>query len=431
MSMRKKYLLLSMVLVFALTVTGALALAGWEQAGIRKARLQEIYQGAVLSALRQMEDMQLSLEKALLSGNTAHCAAYLTQISSGGAQVQRSLSLLPLSHANNQHAVKFANQLSDYADTLIAQGSISARDYEQLKDLIQSCRAYTNALSGGMERLSAQALSGASFYPEAESTESYDSAVAYPSLIYDGPFSDGRKKAGARGLIGMPEISRAEAEKIARDFVGADRVIQVSQGADMGGDIPCYGVTLQLKDVTLEAAVTRQGGKILWLTPDTADFPAEKTLAECRENAIQFLNARGYENMQPTYFQIYQGLAVLSFAATQGDALLYPDLVKVQLRLDNAQVVGLESRNYWQNHTARGILQPALSVQEAKALINPQLQIEKTQLCLIPSDTGERLCYEFQGEFNGDTYLLYIDAQTGEEADLLKLVESAAGLSAV
>ena len=232
-------------------------------------------------------------------------------------------------------------------------------------------------------------------------------------------------------MTGLTEMSREEAEKIARDFVGADRVIRVSQGADMGGDIPCYGVTLELSDVTLEAAVTQQGGKILWLTPDTADFPAEKTIAECRENALQFLSDHGYENMQFTYFQIYQGLAVLSFAATQGDTLLYPDLVKVQMRLDQAQAVGLESRNYWQNHSARGLLQPTLSPEEAKAFVSPQLQIEKTQLCLIPTDAGERLCYEFQGAFNGDTYLLYIDAHSGEEADLLKLVESTAGLETV
>jgi hypothetical protein len=143
------------------------------------------------------------------------------------------------------------------------------------------------------------------------------------------------------------------------------------------------------------------------------------------------LSARGYDHMQPTYFQVYQGLAVISFAATQGDTILYPDLIKLQLRLDNAQVVGMEARNYWQNHAARGLLQPTLSLAEAKKSVSEQLQIESSRLCLIPSETGEKLCYEFRGEFNGDTYLLYIDAASGEEANLLKLVEGPTGLEAV
>ncbi len=431
MSMRKKYLLLSMVLVLALTVTGALALAGWNQAQGQKARLHEIYQGALLSALRQMEDMQLSLEKALLTGSSAHCAAYLSQVSSGGAQVQRSLSLLPLSHPANQPAVKFANQLSDYADSLIAKGNISSRDYEQLKNLITICREYTQALSGGLDRLSAAALSGAPFYPEGEMEESYDSAVSYPSLIYDGPFSDGRKPGAAQALAGLPAITREDAERIAREFVGPERVVRTARGADMGGPIPCYGVTLELNDITLEAAVTCQGGKILWLTPDHADFPLEKTMEDCRAAALEFLSARGYEHMQPTYFQVYQGIGVISFAATQGETILYPDLIKLQLRMDNAQVVGMEARNYWQNHVPRGLLQPDLTPDEARALVSNPLQIEKMQLCLIPTEAGERLCYEFRGTFQDDIYLLYIDAQTGEEADLLKLVEGSTGLEAV
>jgi hypothetical protein len=36
---------------------------------------------------------------------------------------------------------------------------------------------------------------------------------------------------------------------------------------------------------------------------------------------------------------VYQGLAVISFAATQGETILYPDQIKVQLRMDTAQVV--------------------------------------------------------------------------------------------
>ena len=154
-------------------------------------------------------------------------------------------------------------------------------------------------------------------------------------------------------------------------------------------------------------------------------------MEECRENALRFLEARGYENMRPTYFQVYQGVAVISFAAVQGETLLYPDLIKVQLRLDTAQVVGVEARNYLQNHAPRGLLVPTLSLEEAQGAVSSRLSIQRSQLCLIPTEGGEKLCYEFQGSYGGQTYLVYINAANGHQEQLLKVVEGETGLEAV
>ena len=147
----------------------------------------------------------------------------------------------------------------------------------------------------------------------------YDSAVEYPTLIYDGPFSDARETGAAKALPDKA-VTQAEALQIARDFVGGERVDSASPGPEMGGVIPCWGVNLRLRDLSLLAAVTKQGGKILFLTPDSADFSPDKSVEECRENALQFLSSRGYDHMKPTYFQVYQGVAVVSFAATQGES---------------------------------------------------------------------------------------------------------------
>lgn len=427
--MKKKYWMLLALLVLGAAVSTGVGLAESRRARQLENRLQELYDGALLSALRQMEDMQLMLSKALLSADSGEAMQYLNQAGSGAAQVQRSLTLLPLSHTATQSAVKFANQLSDYTASLIASQGISDQDVEQLDHLIAACEASAQALYEARDHLSTQAASQESaFYATPEDSESsFDSTVAYPTLIYDGPFSDARTEGPAKGL-GSQEISRDDAMRLAREFVGPERVISVSAGTDTGGSIPCYGVTLQLQDVTLEAAVTRQGGKILWLSPNSGDFSEDRSIEECRESAQTFLQTRGYENMRATYFQVYDGLAVISFAATQGDTLLYPDLIKVQLRMDTAQVVGWEARNFLQNHTARGILQPELTLEEAQGAVSERLAVHTAQLCLIPDGNDEVLCYEFQGTYNGATYLCYINAETGKQQELLKVIETAAGL---
>ncbi len=424
---KKKIAALGAGLALLLALTAAYGLGAERRARAAQEKLGEIYEGAVLSAMRQMDDMELLLSKALLSEDAGQCAQYLSQVSAGAAQAQQSLTLLPLAHDAAARAVKLANQLSDYARTLIEAGTLTEEDARQLETLTAACAQYTAALYQARDSLARQAGETAAPAASEEETKSYDTAVSYPTLIYDGPFSDARETGPALAL-GEQEITREEARQIAREFVGTERVRALQDGADMGGNIPCYGVTAALEDVTLELAVSKRGGKVLWMAPDAANFTPEKSLEECREEALLFLESRGYADMRPTYFQVYEGVAVISFAATQGETLLYPDLVKVQLRMDKAEVVGLEARHYLQNHTARGPLLPLLTPEEAQGAVSARLTISGRQLCLIPTQAGERLCYEFQGTYGGASYLCYINAETGKQEELLKIVESSAGL---
>ena len=271
-------------LLLALAAVSGLAFRFKSERDGYAARLREVYDGAVLSALRQMEHMELALGKALLSQEDGAENQYLNQVSAGAAQVQRSLSLLPLSHTATQRAMKFANQAADYSGTLLLTGKITQEDAAKLESLLSACQEYASALTQSRESLTREAQIGkAAFYPEGSEPETaaYDSAVSYPTLIYDGPFSDARQTGQALAL-GTKVVSQEEAIAIARDFVG-DRVKRASAGVSMGGSIPCWGVTLELGDVTLQAAVTQQGGKILWMAPDAADFPVEKSVEECRE----------------------------------------------------------------------------------------------------------------------------------------------------
>lgn len=424
----KQYKVLAAALAIGLALCAGVAARAMHREGQARAQMEQLCRGAVLSAMRQTEDMSVSLSKAILSAEGGNTNRYLHQVAVGAAQVHRSLSLLPLPQEVSGQAEKFANQAADYAASLLDR-KLTQQDVDQLESLIDACRGYTQALYQAQDTLPLAGRARASVQRE-EDNGSYDSEVSYPTLIYDGPFSDARRPGTARGL-GDRQITREEAMQCARVFVGEERVKSVSPGADMGGDVPCWGVTVQLQDVQLQAAITKQGGKMWMLTPDTASFAQEKSVEECRESARAFLRRNGFEGMQPTYFQVYEGVAVISFAATQGDTLLYPDLIKVQLRMDTAQVVGVETRNYWQNHHPRGALAPVLSLEEAAGAVSSRLQVNQGRLCLIPTDSGERLCYEFQGEYRGNQYLCYIDARTGEQAELLQVMEGSAGLEAV
>ena len=90
--------------------------------------------------------------------------------------------------------------------------------------------------------------------------------------------------------------------------------------------------------------------------------------------------------------------------------------------MDTLQVVGLEARSYWTNHVRRTLPEPALSAGEAALLLSDRAEMQGHRLCLIPEGGGETLCWQFTMTRDGETYLIYLDAQDGREAAIRKVI---------
>ncbi len=104
--------------------------------------------------------------------------------------------------------------------------------------------------------------------------------------------------------------------------------------------------------------------------------------------------------------------------------LLYPDLIKVTVALDNGQITGYDARGYLTNHCWREGLEPALTQEEAARSVNELLTVNQSQLCLIPSaGLNEVLCWEFQCVSpENQNVLVYVNASTGAEEQILLLL---------
>ena len=140
--------------------------------------------------------------------------------------------------------------------------------------------------------------------------------------------------------------------------------------------------------------------------------------------AQAYLESLGYQNMKSSYYEITGNILTANFAAVQDGVILYPDLIKVGVALDNGEVLSLDARGYLMNHTNRSNITPALSRAEAQKSVSSQLSVSKANLCVIPSDgLTENLCWEFSCKANDGTQILvYINAQTGMEEQLLILL---------
>ena len=231
---------------------------------------------------------------------------------------------------------------------------------------------------------------------------------------------------GAPRGLGAQAVDSAQALACAQDFLG-DCGQDVALTQESGGTIPAWGVRAQGAAGVLQLAVTKQGGNVLWMFPESAQYEPSYGLEDCKQAAQAFFSAHGYGDMALTFWQVYAGMATLSYAAVQDGVILYPDLIKVQVRMDTLAIVGLEARRYLSSHTQRSSLTPAVSQEEAQGAVSERLNVRQARLCVIPQNSRELLCWEFTGDYNGDTYYVYIDAQTGRQADIQKLVQSASG----
>ena len=340
------------------------------------------------------------MEKALLCADPARCASLLASVSASARDVQQCLAFLPADPQVMVPVLSFVNQLHGYASSLVPElvrhGRLPQGADDRLTRQLALCAQLSDQLSLARDPADLSAL------------------------ILEGVLPQPDKAVRALGLP-EGEITQEEAIGIARSVVGP-RTISVSAAPGTSGALPAYGVSVQTDDVLLNLEITRQGGKVLWMMPETASFPVLQSVQTCVAAAGDFLNLQHFGPVKDVYWQSYDGLCVITFVPLQEGVLLYPDLIRVQVRMDTAQVVGLEAHQYWLNHTGREISPPGLSAQEAAERIAAHARTDNVQLCVIPSDAGERLCYECRLIFNEETYLVYLDAQDGSEVQLLKLI---------
>lgn len=431
---KKQGLWLMTILMVCLTVSAGVTVYQYRRARLYARMISDVYAGALLTAMMQMEEMQLNIDKALISEDEGQNAVILSRIGSDAAAVHAHLSALPLSHSAMAESVKLCNQLNDYASSL-QERALHALDEDSAKTLQQlslTCGQLLNHLQAAYQQMQSEEIrfdTRQMYMADGDSAarplESVGEMIDYPTLIYDGPFSDVVSENAPRGL-GAKQVTQEEATDIACAYLGENpAAAELTQ--ESGGVIPAWGVKVEKDDCTLQLAITKQGGDVLWMFPEHADFALKYGLEECKKAAAEFLSAHGYGDMHLTFWQIYGGMATLSYAAVQDGVILYPDLIKVQVRMDTLEVVGVEARHYLTSHTKRENLQPGISETEAQKAISDRLENVQSRLCLIPQNGQEYLCWEFTGEFNGNTYYVYIDAMTGRQRDIQRLVQTSIG----
>ncbi|MGE4352993.1 MAG: germination protein YpeB [Oscillospiraceae bacterium] len=430
------------VLIISFLTVGAIALGG--VAWVNFNRVQNLENAlsinrhhAFAELVTGMKDLDTSLQKSLYATSPSVMSAVCTDVFGKALTAQLSLSTLPFSAHDLEKTAAFISRVGDYAYTLSQSDEAYTEDeLANLRQLSTTASALAQNFQNVQQQLTEGGLSMDEMFLAGQEMDSAEENIVsanltggvrtieeefpeIPTLIYDGPFSEHITETSPKLLEGRANISEAEARDKAAKFLGVEAGKLQSMGKSQG-DIPCYYFSTDYMTIQ----VTEQGGEVIYFLSSHAADKAALSAEDAMAIAKKFLTERGYDNMKDSYHMTQDNICTVNFAYEDDGVLCYPDLIKVSVALDSGNVVGFEAAGYVASHTDRQIPEAAVSRDEAQKKVAADLTVQSHRLCIIPTaGQYEKFCHEFvcTSESGGD-FIIYVNAETGEQEKILILL---------
>jgi germination protein YpeB len=371
----------------------------------------------------------VELSKAMLANTHQSRQKYYTRISRQAELAETNLAQLPLAHPSVDLTMKYVNQLGDYT-AYLADNEIPLSD-ALARENLTALKETGEKLNRELAVLGTRIAEGQSSFTREESTrggEVRENSIAdrlshiqqtnilYPKLIYDGPFSE-------NSLSVTPKTERepvtAEQARIRlANWLGCSAEALVPAG-EVTDD---YEFTMTEGDRDIQFSVTKKGGCLRLLMDPYTPKETKLTLEECRDKALTF-GREVFGEVTAVWTQEAEHIAIINLTPKAGEVILYPDMIKVKVAMDTGKIILAEASDWINNLHSRTPEEPAVSLQEARAGLNPSFAVEHTALTLIPTVSGEKLCHEFQGLLGEEFFILYVNALTGEEEAIFRVLD--------
>lgn len=413
-------------------------------------RAENQYQRAFQEVVYHVDSLAQELGKAAVSGSLLQTQKALADAWRHTESARSGLGQLPVGTIQLSTTEDFLSHVASFTYTLSQRGDygsgLSDREWTILRDLREQAGFAAEELAGLGSSIASgrlrwtdvqrQSMATAAMRPERERTQGLpsnqvtkglkmleDGMTRFPTPDFEGVIPPPRKKLPT---IPGPTISTDEAIKIAMDFLG----YSVTEGAkgQVIATIPSEPETYRVEVVPPRGSVRRawvevsvRGGRVLWMYADSPIGAQSVTPAMAVNIAKEFLDNRGFQHMREITRRDYQGVCAVGFAYEQNGVLVYPDYVVVRVALDDGRVDGFEGTNYQVFHKIRPFKEPAISEAEAREGLNSRLTVTGSRLAVILDDFyQEKLVYEFKCQLDKETYLVYINAETGKEEEVKK-----------
>lgn len=416
-----------------------------------KQTLSNSYSQSFYELIEYTSNVETLLAKAQISNTPEYSAKTFTEIWREANLAENSLAKIPITHVTLTSANKFLNQVSDYSYSLshktIEDNSLTEEDFNNIKTLYDNCKTLNMTLATLETDMVNGSLSWDELTKKANNAELAQEVANlsqdnfgnieknlqdYEGLIYDGPFSEHMTSPVPKGISG-DTINSRKAEEVFYTFVDKSEITSLNYNGIVNGNIAAHSFTGVYNDGTSAYMnISQVGGKVIFISKNRVPEQSIMDVEQAKVAAQNFLQNHGYNNMEESYYMMEGNSVTINFAYTQNGVICYPDLIKVKVALDNGEILGMEAQGYLNSHIERKFNSPKIDVNEARKLVNQDVEIVSERLALIPTDwSTEILVYEFKGKVDDRNFIVYVNADNGKEEDVFLLIESENGILAI
>ncbi len=427
--------------VFALIMIGAITMlfVNTNKMNSYGTNLEAVYQREYYNLEDDIVNAENKLSKLMASTSGSYQKKLVKEISANAKSAQNSISVLPVSVGGAGDSVRFINQFYGYMTSLETalenQDRLTADQKQKVSELHQSIKeikhnlnTFSKKLEGGYSILKASKNVDGDFNGLTNDLKQVKTDdIEYPSMIYDGPFSDSVLNTKIKGL-NFEEVDQMVAENNLREIYAGQTLENVKYLGQTNGRFKTHDFSFYLDGESQFAQLTINGGKLLTLSGQMASNKSSIDFEQAKTKAMEFTSKALAPNFEIVWSDDENMISYFNFAPVQNGVVLYPDLVKVKVDKSSGNVLGFEACSYYMNHVDRNIDTASISAEQAKANIEKGYNLQTTKLCLVPLDYNrEVLCYEFKCNYMDSVFFIYVNAQTGVEENILQVVSSSTG----
>ena len=382
------------------------------------------YNYSFLELVNNVNNIENYLAKTMISKDSKHSSDTLIKIWADSNLAVNYMKNIPFNSHGSDKSIKFLNQVSDYSYTLsrktLRGEELNDEDFNNLKKLYDYAANLKNILNQISFDLNNETLSWNDLKKDNKLDDvkedidvfgSIDGSFDdYEGLIYDGAYSDYVSKTEKLGLTGENMSEEDCKEKIKKIFGEKSEIKFLGESK---GDIESYNFNVKQGNSSFEIQISKKGGWIVEVI-NNKDVGEEKIEdSDAIQKGKEYLEKLGYNSMKETYFLKEANIVTINYAYEENGILIYPDLIKVKVALDDGEILGMEALGYLNAHTDRNFAENIITLEDAKAKLSDNITIENERMAVIPlDDKTEKYCYEFEGKVEDKRFLVYINAET-------------------
>lgn len=385
------------------------------------------YRATTYELMGVMENLDNDLDRARISASANNQARILTDLLVQARVAEIDLEKLPIDNQSDANLTAFINRVGAECERMLSKlrrgETLNEKDRAVLQNLYEinhSVRQELSAYAGNMNNQDMMSFMKKGEGELKKVLEKVENATL-PENRPQESMKDFLKPTENETPTAKIEVSRAE--DLCKEYF-SDYKIEDFQciGETVGRHYTAYNVQGYDNEGTLLfAEVDCKTGALVRFNYYKDCNDENFTLDNAKQISQEFLSKLGYENMTAVRVRENGTDADYTFVYEQDGVIYYPDEIKVKVCRTRGMVTGFDGGRYLTNHKVRENPNVSLSLADAKDKLHDGLTVSSSRLAIVQTVNGEKPAYEFVCTYGEEQYVVYLNAQTGDEIAIINL----------